>query len=131
MIGLATRAGVGGARPSARPPNIVFILADDLAMPTCPATVVQISALRISITSPRKDCVSASLREFRCVTATRTALITGRYQYRLRLGWKSPCRKPRCWASQNTDVALAFEESCYGTTLIGNGIWVFCQNLAL
>jgi hypothetical protein len=30
MMGLAMRAGVGGARPSTKPPNIVFILADDL-----------------------------------------------------------------------------------------------------
>jgi len=46
-------------------------------------------------------------------TATRTALITGRYQYRLRLGLeRALARKPRCWASPRTpDVALAFEES--------------------
>src|SRR6266446_244236 len=91
MIGLATRAGVGGARPSARPPNIVFILADDLGY-------ADVSCYgRPDFSTPNIDRIA--LRGVRFLqayansavcSATRTALITGRYQYRLRLGLEEP-----------------------------------------
>jgi arylsulfatase A-like enzyme len=122
MIGLATRAGVGGARPSARPPNIVFILADDLGY-------ADVSCYgRPDFSTPNIDHITAQGLRFlqayansAVCTATRTALITGRYQYRLRLGLEEPLRG-------NLDVGLPPEhptlpsllkKAGYGTTLIG------------
>src|SRR5882762_3207197 len=122
MIGLATRAGVGGARPSARPPNIVFILADDLGY-------ADVSCYgRPDFSTPNIDHIAAQgLRLLQAYansavcTATRTALITGRYQYRLRLGLEEPLRG-------NLDVGLPQEhptlpsllkKAGYATTLIG------------
>src|SRR5882762_1572586 len=122
MIGLATRAGVGGARPSARPPNIVFILADDLGY-------ADVSCYgRPDFSTPNIDHIAAQGLRFlqayansAVCTATRTALITGRYQYRLRLGLEEPLRG-------NLDVGLPPEhptlpsllkKAGYGTTLIG------------
>src|SRR6266478_3892044 len=122
MIGLATRAGVGGARPSARPPNIVFILADDLGY-------ADVSCYgRPDFSTPNIDHITAQGLRFlqayansAVCTATRTALITGRYQYRLRLGLEEPLRG-------NLDVGLPPEHSTlpsllkkagYATTLIG------------
>jgi arylsulfatase A-like enzyme len=122
MIGLAVRAGTGGARPSAKPPNIVFILADDLGY-------ADVSCYgRPDLSTPSIDRIAAQGLRFlqayansAVCTATRTALITGRYQYRLRLGLEEPLRG-------NPDVGLPPEhptlpsllkKAGYATTLIG------------
>ena len=84
-IGLAIRAASGGARPSAKPPNIVFILADDLGY-------ADVSCYgRPDLSTPSIDHIAAQGLRFlqayansAVCTATRTALITERYQYRLR-----------------------------------------------
>src|SRR6266849_1172544 len=91
MIGLAMRAGAGGARPPAKPPNIVFILADDLGF-------ADVSCYgRPDLSTPNIDRIAAQGLRFlqayansAVCTATRTALITGRYQYRLPLGLEEP-----------------------------------------
>jgi len=103
MIGLAMRAGAGGARPSAKPPNIVFILADDLGY-------ADVSCYgRPDLSTPNIGRIAAQGVRFlqayansAVCTATRTALITGRYQYRLRLGLEEPLR-------DNPDVGLPSE----------------------
>jgi arylsulfatase A-like enzyme len=122
MIGLAVRAGVGAAPPSAKPPNIVFILADDLGY-------ADVSCYgRPDLSTPNIDSIAAYGIRFlqayansAVCTATRTALITGRYQYRLRLGLEEPLR-------DNHDVGLPPEhptlpsllkKAGYGTTLVG------------
>jgi arylsulfatase A-like enzyme len=122
MVGLAVRAGTGGARPSAKPPNIIFILADDLGY-------ADVSCYgRPDFSTPNIDHIAAEGLRFlqayansAVCTATRTALITGRYQYRLRLGLEEPLRG-------NPDVGLPPEhptlpsllkKAGYGTTLIG------------
>jgi len=122
VIGLAVRAGAGGARPSAKPPNIVFILADDLGY-------ADVSCYgRPDLSTPNIDSIAAQGLRFlqayansAVCTATRTALITGRYQYRLRLGLEEPLRG-------NLDVGLPPEhptlpsllkKAGYGTTLVG------------
>lgn len=121
-IGLAIRAGTGGARPSAKPPNIVFILADDLGY-------ADVSCYgRPDLSTPNIDRIAAQGLRFlqayansAVCTATRTALITGRYQYRLRLGLEEPL-------TGNPDVGLPPEHPTlpsllkkvgYGTTLVG------------
>src|SRR5712664_5079 len=122
MIGLAMRAGIGGARASTKPPNIVFILADDLGY-------ADVSCYgRPDLSTPNIDCIAAQGLRFlqayansAVCTATRTALITGRYQYRLRLGLEEPL-------VGNPDVGLPPEHATlpsllkkadYSSTLVG------------
>jgi len=87
-------ARVGGAaEPSARKPNVVFILADDLGY-------ADLSCYgRRDISTPNIDRIGAEGVRFlqayansAVCSATRTALITGRYQYRLRVGLEEPVR---------------------------------------
>jgi arylsulfatase A-like enzyme len=104
------------------PPNIVFILADDLGY-------ADVSCFgRPDLSTPNVDRIAIKGVRFMqayansaVCTATRTALITGRYQYRLRLGLEEPL-------VGNRDVGLPPEhptlpsllkKAGYGTTLIG------------
>jgi arylsulfatase A-like enzyme len=121
-IALAMRAGIGGARASTKPPNIVFILADDLGY-------ADVSCYgRPDLSTPNIDRIAAQGLRFlqayansAVCTATRTALITGRYQYRLRLGLEEPL-------VGNPDVGLPPEHATlpsllkkagYSSTLVG------------
>jgi arylsulfatase A-like enzyme len=83
-------AGPAAAQP-AKPPNIVFILADDLGY----ADVGCYGAPDIA--TPAIDRLAAEGVRFTqayansaVCSATRCALITGRYQYRLRVGLEEP-----------------------------------------
>jgi len=122
MIGLAVRAGIGGAQPTAKPPNIVFILADDLGY-------ADVSCYgRPDFSTPNIDHIAAQGLRFlqayansAVCSATRTALITGRYQYRLRIGLEEPL-------AGNPDVGLPPEhptlpsllkKAGYSSTLVG------------
>src|SRR5438445_7624480 len=75
----------------ARSPNIIFILADDLGY-------ADVSCYgRPDLKTPNIDRIAATGVRFlqayansAVCTATRTALITGRYQYRLRGGLEEP-----------------------------------------
>jgi arylsulfatase A-like enzyme len=104
------------------PPNIIFIMADDLGY-------ADLSCYgRRDFTTPNIDCIAARGMRFMqgyansaVCSATRLALITGRYQYRLRLGLEEPL-------AGNTEVGLPPEHPTlpsllraagYGTTLIG------------
>ncbi|HWX53064.1 MAG TPA: sulfatase-like hydrolase/transferase [Verrucomicrobiae bacterium] len=89
MIALAI-GDIQGAHPR-KPPNIVFILADDLGY----ADVACYG--RPDLSTPNIDHIARRGMRFlqayansAVCTATRTALITGRYQYRLRLGLEEP-----------------------------------------
>ena len=84
-------AGRVFGQPLSRPPNIVFILADDLGY----ADVACYG--RPDLSTPNIDRIAASGVRFlqayansAVCTATRAALITGRYQYRLRVGLEEP-----------------------------------------
>src|SRR5690242_21608686 len=74
-----------------RPPNIVFIMSDDLGY-------ADVSCYgRPDLNTPNIDRIAANGVSFlqayansAVCSATRTALITGRYQYRLRLGLEEP-----------------------------------------
>ena len=123
--GMATLAlGTLGtdARPPARPPNIVFILADDLGF----ADVACYG--RPDVRTPNIDRLAAQGVRFlqayansAVCTATRVALITGRYQYRLRVGLEEPL-------AGNTEVGLEpshptlpslLRKAGYSSTLVG------------
>jgi arylsulfatase A-like enzyme len=120
MIALAM-GDIKGARPG-KPPNIVFILADDLGY----ADVACYG--RPDLTTPNIDHIARRGMRFlqayansAVCTATRTALITGRYQYRLRLGLEEPL-------AGNADVGLPPEhptlpsllkKAGYSSTLVG------------
>src|SRR3979409_2563350 len=112
----------GRAVAQAVKPNIVFILADDLGY-------ADVSCYgRPDLSTPNIDRIAAQGLRFlqayansAVCTATRTALITGRYQYRLRLGLEEPLR-------DNPDVGLPpahptlpsmLKKAGYSSTLIG------------
>ena len=91
MISLAMGTGILGTQPSAKLPNIIFILADDLGY----ADVACYG--RPDLSTPNIDRIASRGLRFlqgyansAVRSATRTALITGRYQYRLRLGLEEP-----------------------------------------
>jgi arylsulfatase A-like enzyme len=107
---------------TSRPPNIVFIMADDLGY-------ADVSCYgRPDLNTPNVDRIASKGVRFlqayansAVCSATRTALITGRYQYRLRLGLEEPL-------GAAADVGLPPEHPTlpsrlrrigYGTTLIG------------
>src|SRR3954452_3954834 len=89
------------AQTMAAPPNIVFIMADDLGY-------ADVSCYgRPDLRTPNIDRIAANGVRFlqayansAVCSATRTALITGRYQYRLRLGLEEPL------GGNNLDVGL-------------------------
>src|SRR5258707_8347343 len=122
MIGLAMRAGAGGARPSAKPPNIVFVLADDLGY-------ADVSCYgRPDLSTPNIDRIAAKGVRFlqayansAVCTATRTALITGRYQYRLRVGLEEPLAGNASVGlpPEHPTLASLLKKVGYSTTLIG------------
>ena len=92
-VGLAgtTLATASGAAPAQTRPNIVFILADDLG-------VADLSCYGApQIRTPAIDRIAAEGARFTqayansaVCTASRVALITGRYQYRLPVGLEEP-----------------------------------------
>jgi arylsulfatase A-like enzyme len=122
MVTLALGTNRTDIRPPARPPNIVFILADDLGF----ADVACYG--RPDVRTPNVDRLAAQGVRFlqayansAVCTATRVGLITGRYQYRLRVGLEEPL-------AGNTDVGLEpshptlpslLRMAGYGTTLVG------------
>src|SRR6266542_1015760 len=99
-LALATRIDdVFGQAPG--PPNIVFIMADDLGY----ADVACYG--RPDLKTPNIDRIATKGVRFlqayansAVCSATRTALMTGRYQYRLRLGLEEPI------PSAATDIGL-------------------------
>jgi arylsulfatase A-like enzyme len=122
MIALALSGDLKSAGPSSKPPNIVFLLADDLGF-------ADVSCYgRPDLSTPNIDHIAATGVRFlqayansAVCTATRTALITGRYQYRLRVGLEEPL-------AGNPDVGLPPEQPTlpsilkkagYNSTLIG------------
>ncbi|HZR22277.1 MAG TPA: sulfatase-like hydrolase/transferase [Vicinamibacterales bacterium] len=119
-LALATERVFG---QSTRPPNIVFILADDLGY----ADVACYG--RPDLKTPNIDRLATNGVKFSqayansaVCTATRVALITGRYQYRLRVGLEEPIGA----ASQDVGVPpehptlpSVLKQAGYATTLVG------------
>jgi arylsulfatase A-like enzyme len=121
LAGIAFRRGA-----SAQPvkPNIVFILADDLGYADVSCYGQQ------DYTTPNVDRIALEGLRFTqayanssVCSATRTALITGRYQYRLTVGLEEPIA-----AATPKDIGLPpnhptlpslLKQAGYGTTLVG------------
>src|SRR5438477_3976557 len=121
-LALASGPTIVFGQKDAKPPNIVFILADDLGY-------ADVSCYgRPDLNTPNIDRIAATGVRFleayansAVCTATRTALITGRYQYRLRVGLEEPL-------AGNPEIGLPPEHPTlpsllrragYGTSLIG------------
>ncbi len=91
MVALALRGDRGTAQSVAKPPNIIYMVADDLGY-------ADVSCYgRPDLRTPNIDHIAAKGVRFvqayansAVCTATRVALITGRYQYRLRVGLEEP-----------------------------------------
>jgi arylsulfatase A-like enzyme len=109
------------AQNSSRPPNIVFIMADDLGY-------ADVSCYgRPDLSTPNIDSLAAkgvrllqAYANSAVCSATRTALITGRYQYRLPIGLEEPLagRDVGLPADHPTLPSL-LKKAGYGTTLVG------------
>src|SRR5262245_45082567 len=120
-MALAARRVFGQASP--RRPNIVFILADDLGY----ADVACYG--RPDLRTPNIDRLASDGVRFLQAyansavwTATRAALITGRYQYRLRIGLEEPLdtRTTNVWLPpEHPTLPSVLKRAGYATTLLG------------
>ncbi len=106
-----------------QPPNIVFLLADDLGY-------ADLSCYgRRDYQTPNIDRLATEGMKFRqayansaVCTATRTALITGRYQYRLPVGLEEPLASPARNVGlppEHPTMPSLLKRAGYSTTLIG------------
>ena len=118
---LLGRSGFGSAKTSR--PNIVFIMADDLGY-------ADLSCYgRPDFKTPNIDQLAAEGLRFTqayansaVCSATRTALITGRYQYRLSVGLEEPLAGPEYHVGlppQHPTLPSLLKKVGYGTTLVG------------
>ena len=120
-LALAARADrlFGQARPA--PPNILFIMADDLGY----ADVACYG--RPDLKTPNVDRIASKGVRFlqgyansAVCSATRTALMTGRYQYRLRVGLEEPLGGNVIGLPpEHPTLPSLLKKAGYGTTLIG------------
>jgi arylsulfatase A-like enzyme len=105
-----------------RPPNIVFIMADDLGY-------ADVSCYgRPDLSTPNIDRLAAKGVRFlqayansAVCSATRTGLITGRYQYRLPIGLEEPLNTVRDVGlpPEHPTLPSLLKKAGYGTTLVG------------
>ncbi len=120
--GLVAGAAWSQAQGTAKP-NIVFIMADDLGF-------ADVSCYgRREYKTPNIDRLAAEGMKFMqayanssVCSATRTALITGRYQYRLPIGLEEPLGGPNRGVGLPPDhptLASLLRKQGYGTTLVG------------
>jgi arylsulfatase A-like enzyme len=118
IFSLGKRFSAAAAEP---PPNIVFIMADDLGY-------ADLSCYgRPDYTTPNLDRMAARGMKFTqayansaVCSATRTALITGRYQYRLPVGLEEPLGVREVGIPNGFPTLPAMlKKAGYGTALIG------------
>src|SRR5215469_9042047 len=109
------------AQPKSLPPNIVFIMADDLGY-------ADVSCYgRPDLHTPNIDAIAARGVRFlqgyansAVCSATRTALITGRYQYRLPVGLEEPIASYEAGLpTDHPTLPSILKKAGYGTTLVG------------
>jgi arylsulfatase A-like enzyme len=103
-------------------PNIVFILADDMGYAdlSCYGRREYKTSNIDSIAQHGIRFLQAYANSAVC-SATRTALITGRYQYRLRVGLEEPVQyqSPYGLPPEHPTLPSLLKKAGYGTTLIG------------
>jgi len=120
---IALTSGVDSlfAQRAPRPPNIVFIMADDLGY-------ADVSCYgRPDISTPNIDGLAAKGMRFlqayansAVCSATRTALITGRYQYRLPIGLEEPLTgRDVGLPPDHPTLPSLLRKARYGATLVG------------
>ena len=109
------------AQRASGPPNIVFIMADDLGY-------ADLSCYgRPDFSTPNIDSLAARGVRFQqayansaVCSATRTALITGRYQYRLPIGLEEPLgSRDVGLPPDHPTLPSLLRKAGYGTTLVG------------
>jgi arylsulfatase A-like enzyme len=120
-VGLASGVKNIFGQSVARPPNIVFIMADDLGY-------ADVSCYgRPDISTPNIDSLAAKGVRFlqayansAVCSATRTALITGRYQYRLAIGLEEPLAgRDVGLPPDHPTLPSLLRKAGYNTTLVG------------
>jgi arylsulfatase A-like enzyme len=122
---LAVAATVRTSDAQARRPNIVFILADDMGY-------ADVSCYgRRDLQTPNIDRIAAQGTRFTqayanspVCTASRVAIITGRYQIRLAVGLEEPIAPPITQQGiglppEHPTLPSLLRKAGYGTTLIG------------
>jgi arylsulfatase A-like enzyme len=119
---LAFALGARSARAQSQPPNILYIMADDLGY-------ADVSCYgRPDYSTPNIDSIAAGGMKFTqayansaVCSATRTALITGRYQYRLAVGLEEPLGgQPNIGLPpEHPTLPSLLKKVGYGTTLLG------------
>src|ERR1700682_3826945 len=119
-MALASRLDDVFAQPPA-PPNIVFIVADDLGY-------ADVSCYgRPDLNTPNIDRIALKGVRFlqayansAVCSATRTALITGRYQYRLPVGLEEPLADSDVGLPpEHPTLPSLLKKAGYGATLVG------------
>ena len=115
-------AGQARQKGPAKKPNIVYIMADDLGYAdlSCYGRREYQTANIDSIAAGGVRFLQAYANSAVC-SATRTALITGRYQYRLRVGLEEPLRNTTAIGLPPDVPTLPalLKKAGYRTTLVG------------
>ncbi|MFZ0392619.1 MAG: sulfatase-like hydrolase/transferase [Terracidiphilus sp.] len=121
IAALASGVDSAFAKPAPAPPNIVFIMADDLGYADLGCYG------RPDLRTPNIDTLAARGVRFlqayansAVCSATRTALITGRYQDRLSIGLDEPLAGRDIGLPPDVPTLLSLlKKAGYGTTLVG------------
>jgi arylsulfatase A-like enzyme len=118
----ALSSGTAWAQGAGAKPNIVYIMADDMGY-------ADLSCYgRREYKTPNIDSIARSGVKFlqayansAVCSATRTALITGRYQYRLRVGLEEPVeyQSQHGLPPEHPTLPSLLKKAGYGTALIG------------
>jgi arylsulfatase A-like enzyme len=113
----------GSARGRTAKPNIIYIMADDLGYAdlSCYGRREYRTSNIDSIASNGMKFLQAYANSAVC-SATRAALITGRYQYRLRVGLEEPLQPTSAECGlppEHPTLPSLLKKAGYGTTLLG------------
>jgi arylsulfatase A-like enzyme len=135
-LAISANVAPSTAQTPARRPNIVFIVADDMgyADVSCYGRRDLVTANIDRIAAQGAKFTQAYANSPVC-TASRVAIITGRYQARLAVGLEEPI-DPRTTQRgiglppEHPTLPSLLRKVGYGTTLMANGTWVRCRSLA-